>query len=262
MTTLKSKTGKISFAVIASLAVELAWCNVWRITSLLGFKSHTDLNSQAKDFLMVIVVMVILSIVIKPKDILSFLGLKSNIIKGLTVAIVSVLPLYVVFPLIGSINQDLSFALLARQCFLPGFIEDFIWRAFMFGLFFRYAKAGFLWATLLPAVLFGILHIYQGHDFISSLAALGVTFLGALYFSWMYAAWNFNLWVSICLHLLMNAAWVIFVVTGTEVAAGGLTSNIVRIISIALAIAITIYYHKKKGEKMFYHKDDEKSIKV
>lgn len=105
-------------------------------------------------------------------------------------------------------------------------------------------------------------YIYQGHDFISSIAALGVTFLGALYFSWMYAAWNFNLWVSICLHLLMNAAWVIFVVTGTEVAAGGLISNIVRIISIALAIAITIYYHKKNGEKMFYHKDDEKSIKV
>lgn len=38
---------------------------------------------------------------------------------------------------------------------------------------------------------------------------------------------------------------------GTEVAAGGLVSNMVRIISIVLAIAITIYYHKKRGGKIF-----------
>ena len=49
----------------------------------------------------------------------------------------------------------------------------------------------------------------------------------------------------------MNAAWVIFNVTGTEDAAGGLISNIVRVLSIALAILITIYYHKKKSEKVF-----------
>lgn len=100
-----------------------------------------------------------------------------------------------------------------------------------------------------PAVLFGLAHTYQGYDLVSSLAAFGVTFIGALYFSWMYAAWDFNLWVVFGLHFLMNAAWVIFNVTGTEVAAGGLISNIVRIISMALAIGITIYYHKKKERK-------------
>ncbi len=72
-----------------------------------------------------------------------------------------------------------------------------------------------------------------------------------LTFSWMYAAWNFNLWVPIGLHMLMNAAWVIFDVTGTEDAAGGLISNIVRVASISLAIVITVYYHKKKGKKIF-----------
>ena len=38
---------------------------------------------------------------------------------------------------------------------------------------------------------------------------------------------------------------------GTEVAEGGLISNIARIISIALAIAFTVYYHKKKGARSF-----------
>lgn len=121
----------------------------------------------------------------------------------------------------------------------------------MFGLFFRYARVGFIWATLFPAILFGLAHTYQGYDFLSSFAAFGVTFIGAVYFSWMYAAWNFNLWVAVGLHLLMNAAWVIFDVTGTDVAAGGLISNIVRVVSLALAVAITVCYHKKQGEKVF-----------
>ena len=33
---------------------------------------------------------------------------------------------------------------------------------------------------------FGSVHLYQGHDAISALAAFGITFLGAIYFSWMY----------------------------------------------------------------------------
>lgn len=251
MVTLNSKIYKVGVAVVASLVVNLAWQNVWRVTQLLDIPGQTVLNSSVRDLLMAIIVFIVLPIVVKPREECSFFGLDSSIIKGFLVAIISVLPLYVVFPLIGTRNPDLTFPLLVRKSLLPGFIEELLCRAFMFGLFFRYAKIGFFWATLLPAILFGLAHTYQGHDMVSSLAAFGVTFIGAVYFSWMYAAWNFNLWVPIGLHILMNAAWVIFDVTGTEVAAGGLISNIVRVVSIALAIVITIYYHKRNGEKVF-----------
>lgn len=251
MITLNSKISKVVFAVVASFIVNLAWQNVWRVTTLLDIPRQTVLNASARDLILALAAFIVLSIVVRPKEQGSFLGLNSNFIKGFLVAIISVLPLYVVFPLIGTINPDLTFPLLVRKSFLPGFIEELICRAFMFGLFFRYAKIGFFWATLFPAVLFGLAHIYQGHDMVSSLAAFGVTFIGAVYFSWMYVAWNFNLWVPVGLHLLMNGAWVIFNVTGTEVAAGGLISNIVRVVSIVLAIIITVYYHKKKGEKVF-----------
>lgn len=251
MVTLNSKISKVVFAAAASFVVNLAWQNVWRITSLLDIPGRTVLNSSVRDLLMALTVFIVLSIVVRPKEECSFLGLESNFIKGFLVAAISVVPLYVVFPIVGTINPDLSFPLLVRKSLLPGFIEELICRAFMFGLFFRYAKTGFFWAALFPAVLFGLAHIYQGHDMVSSLAAFGVTFIGAVYFSWMYAAWNFNLWVPVGLHILMNAAWVIFDVTGTEVAAGGLISNIVRVASIALAIIITVYYQKKKGGKVF-----------
>ena len=129
-------------------------------------------------------------------------------------------------------------------------MEEFMFRAFMFGLLFRYAKTGFFWSVILPALLFGSLHLYQGHDMVSSLAAFGVTFIGAVYFSWMYVEWNFNLWVPIGLHMLMNGAWIIFSLEGTEVAAGGLISNIARVISILLAVGLTIW-HKKRTKPRF-----------
>lgn len=251
MSILKSKISKVIFAVVASFAVNLIWQNLWRVTSLLDLPRQTVINDSVKDLLLALAAFIVLSIVVRPKEQGSFLGLESNVIKGFSVAVISVLPIYIVFPLIGTINPDLTFPLLIQKSVLPGFFEELICRAFMFGLFFRYAKTGFFWAVLFPAALFGLAHTYQGHDMVSSLAAFGVTFIGAVYFSWIYAAWNFNLWIPIGLHILMNAAWVIFNVTGTEVAAGGLISNIVRVVSIALAIVITIYYHKRKGEKVF-----------
>ncbi len=251
MITWNTKCAKALFALLAAVIVEFAWYHVGYLTSWLGLPSHTALNSAAKDLVMMLLVAAILLLVIKPKEIGAFLGLNAHFTKGMLVAVISVSPLYLVFPLIGSINPDLNFALFARQCLLPGFIEELIWRAFMFGLFFRYAKVGFFWAIWIPALLFGIPHMYQGEDLLSSLAAIGVTFLGAVYFSWMYTAWHFNLWAPIGLHMLMNAAWVIFNVTGTEVAAGGLISNIVRLVSIALAILLTLCYHKKRGERLF-----------
>ena len=251
MATLNSKISKAIFAVVASFVVNLAWQNVWRITSLLDIPSQTMLNSSIRDLLMALSVFIVLSIVVKPQKECLFLGLESNFAKGFLVAIISVLPLYIVFPIIGTINPDLTFSLLVRKSLLPGFIEELLCRAFMFGLFFRYAKIGFFWATLFPAALFGLAHTYQGHDMISSLAAFGVTFIGAVYFSWMYVAWNFNLWVPIGLHILMNLAWFIFTMEGTENAAGGLISNIARVISILLAVGLTIWYKRKNGTKVF-----------
>lgn len=220
------------------------------MTALFGFQSPL-LNKLGRDIIAFIAVLIMTVIVVKPKELFSFLGLNSNIVKGLGIAFICVLPLYIIFPFFGSFNTDTTLSLILRKSILPGFKEEFMFRAFMFGLLFRYAKTGFFWAVILPALLFGSGHLYQGHDALSSLAAFGVTFLGAVYFSWMYVEWNFNLWVPVGLHILMNGAWVIFTMDGTEVAAGGLISNIVRVISILLAIAITVWHKKRSDTKIF-----------
>lgn len=250
MISFSSKTAKWLYSIAAMILIMLVWNNAWRVTVLFGFQSPL-LNKLGRDIIAFVAVLILTVIVVKPKEIFSFLGLNGNIVKGLGIAFICVLPLYIVFPFFGSFNTDTTLSLILRKSILPGFKEEFMFRAFMFGLLFRYAKTGFFWAVILPALLFGSGHLYQGHDALSSLAAFGVTFLGAVYFSWMYVEWNFNLWVPVGLHILMNGAWVIFTMEGTEVAAGGLISNIVRVISILLAITITVWYKKRSDTKIF-----------
>lgn len=214
------------------------------------YAGSSILGLSIKALLLTLAVLILTTVVVKPKEVFSFLGLSGNMLKGFGIALLCVLPLYLVFPFFGSLNTELTFTVFYDRCILTGFKEELVFRALMFGLLFRYAKTGFFWAVILPALYFGSVHLYQGHDALSSLAAFGVTFIGALYFSWMYVEWNFNIWIPVGLHILMNGAWHIFIMEGTEVAAGGLISNMARIVSMALAIAITVYYHKRRGEKV------------
>lgn len=251
MLKLTSKSAKIIFSIVACVLLMVVYDQAWRVTALLGLHSASLLKFIIGYSIMFIAVIILTLIVIKPQELFSFLGISGNIAKGFCISLICVLPLYIIFPILGSFYSETTLSLILRKSIFPGFMEEFMFRAFMFGLLFRYAKTGFFWAVILPALLFGSLHLYQGHDVISSLAAFGVTFIGAVYFSWMYVEWNFNLWVPIGLHILMNGAWVIFSIEGTEVAAGGLISNITRVISILLAIGLTVWYKRKTDTKVF-----------
>lgn len=99
MVTLNPKIPKVVFAVVASVAVNLVWQNAWRVTTLLDIPRPTVLNDSVKDLLLALAAFVFLSIIVRPKEQGAFLGLESNIIKGFLAAIISVLPLYIIFPL-------------------------------------------------------------------------------------------------------------------------------------------------------------------
>lgn len=248
---LYQKTARILYSVIASVAVILFWRSLGLVTEFFDIPNSSILGLSVKALSLVLVVLMMTVVVIRPKELFSFLGLSGNALKGFAVALLCVLPLYLVFPLFGSLNTELTFSGFYDGCILTGFKEELVFRAFMFGLLFRYAKTGFFWAVVLPAIYFGSVHLYQGHDALSALAAFGVTFIGALYFSWMYVEWNFNIWIPVGLHVLMNGAWFVFTMEGTQVAAGGLISNIARIVSMALAIAVTVCCRRKRGGKVF-----------
>ena len=152
----------------------------------------------------------------KKSDILNSLGLNGNILKGLGFAALCCAPMLIGMPIIGSFNSNLTFDWFLRMVVIAAVFEEIVYRGFMFGQLFRYGKIGFIWAIILPAIFFGIGHLYQGDTLVESLMAFGVTALGALYFSWVYVECNYNLWVSIGLHIFMNFSWIVFPVEGNE----------------------------------------------
>lgn len=192
-------------------------------------------------------IVVVLLLLHRPKDFFHHLGLDGNFIKGMVFALISTLPLFVAFPVIGEFNGELTVDKLIRSTVVAAFFEEVIFRGFIFGQLFRYCKLGFWWSVLIPSLLFGTLHLYQGNDLLSSLAAFGVTFLGGIYFSWVYVKWDFNLWFPVGLHFFMNLSWLLFTVEGNSVAAGGVVSNVFRILSVVVAIVLTNVYLRKRA---------------
>lgn len=150
------------------------------------------------------------------------------------------------YAVIGEFDRELSADEAFTWIFIAGMFEELVYRGFVFGQLFRYARWGFLPAALLAALAFGSLHLYQGHDPVSALTAFGVTALGSIFFSWLYVEWNYNLWSVIWLHTLMNLPWIVFRVS-TSGAVGDIGANALRLCTIILAIGLTVAYKRKRG---------------
>lgn len=79
-----------------------------------------------------------------------------------------------------------------------------------------------------------------------------VTFFGAVFFAWLYVEWNYNLWVPILTHTLMNLSWNLFEVDNS--ALGDVKANLFRGLTILTAIIFTIVYKKNRNEKLTVNK--------
>ena len=234
---IKKKLPRFLIIAISSIVILVLYRQVHLIVT--PFHLQKTLASFVMHLTVCLPIVVVLFLLHKPKDFFHQLGLDGNIITGIVFALISTLLLFIAFPIIGEFNKELTLDKLIRSTVIVALFEEIIFRGFIFGQLFCYCKISFGWSVLIPSVLFGSLHLYQGHDLISSLMAFGVTFLGGLYFSWIYVKWNFNLWCPIGLHFFMNLSWQLFIVEGNSVAAGSIISNIFRILSVALAVIIT-----------------------
>lgn len=79
-----------------------------------------------------------------------------------------------------------------------------------------------------------------------------VTFSGGVFFACLFVEWNYNLWVVIFTHTLMNLSWSLFDVDTT--ALGDVKANIFRGLSILTAILFTIFYKKRRKEKLIINR--------
>lgn len=182
---------------------------------------------------------------IHKKDFLKSIGLNRNILQGFAFGVISTLPMLLYVLAFGKWNDSISLLYLFNATVIAGFFEELFFRGLLLGQLFRYAKWGFLPAILVASCIFGLGHISQGTDIMSSVLAGLVTGLGGVLFGWIYIETNYNLWCSIFLHILMNFSWTAFSDVNNG-AVGNTRINIVRVLTIIIAICLVILYKRKK----------------
>lgn len=242
---IKAKLIRTSIVALSSILILLLYDRVHLIVAPLHLQR--TLAVFIMHMIVCLPVVIVLLFLHGRKDFPRSLGLDGNFIKGMVFALISTLPLFIAFPVVGDFNGGLTWDKLVRSAVIAAFFEEVIFRGFIFGQLFRYCKIGFWWSVIIPSLLFGSIHLYQGSDPLSSLAAFGVTFIGGLFFSWIYVKWDFNLWCPVGLHFFMNMSWLLFTVEGNSVAAGGVVSNVFRILSVVVAIVLTNVYLRKRA---------------
>ncbi|MNY00703.1 CAAX amino terminal protease self- immunity [compost metagenome] len=181
------------------------------------------------------------------------LGLNRSIIKGMLFPLVCTLPMFIGFAVFFAYNRNITSEEILIGGVAAAFFEEFIFRGFLFGQLFRFTKLGFIPSVLLGAILFASMHLYQSLDFATLVGIFATTFMGAVLFAWLFVEWNLNLWVSIFLHFFMNLAWMLFDVS--DHAFGGMTANSFRMITIVLAIILTLVYKRKNGIPLAVNRD-------
>lgn len=191
---------------------------------------------------------------INPKlNIFANLGLNSNLFKSFSLAFVFSLPMLLGGLAFFEFNKALSIPNMIAGSIVIGFVEEVFFRGFLFGQLFKYTRLGFISAIVIGAIIFASGHLYQSQDTLELIGIFSVTFMGAILFAWLYVEWNYDLWIPIFLHALMNLAWHIFEMDTT--ALGGMLPNLFRGLTITAAIVFTIVYKKKRNEEMSITKE-------
>lgn len=189
----------------------------------------------------------ILTVVILHKSFKNFpekLGLSKGFFLGIAFAFLCTLPMLLGYVLKFNLNEELSLNTIIINTISSAFFEEVIYRAFLFGMLYRFTRLGFLPSVFLGSLLFGMAHLYQSTELTELIGIVSITFVGSVLFSWIYAEWKFNLWTTIFLHCLMNLYWLIFDVDTN--ALGGTYANIFRFSTIIIVITGTIFYKRKK----------------
>ncbi|WP_316736618.1 type II CAAX endopeptidase family protein [Pedobacter aquatilis] len=188
----------------------------------------------------------------KTTNILKSLGLSSNALSALCLSILFTLPMFLGGFLCFTFNQQIDFQNLMAKTIVAGFMEELYFRGFLFGQLYRNTNLGFIPAVIFGAFIFASGHLYQSQDLAELAGIFMVTFSGAIFFAWLYVEWNYNLWVPIFTHTFMNLVWHLFQVDNS--ALGDVKANIFRGLTILTAILFTIFYKRKKGEKLAINK--------
>jgi len=132
---------------------------------------------------------------------------------------------------VGSVNTLLAVGVIGP------FIEEVIFRGFLFRQFRHWIGLGFWPAAILASIPFSVAHMYEGSTTLVLLEVMAVTFAGGLLFCWLTERWG-TLWAAWSLHAGLNVMFMLFPLGNT--AANNLLGNEQRLLIVVLVIAGTL----------------------
>ena len=172
------------------------------------------------------------------------LGLESDVLNGLFYGILFTIPMFLGFAYYFHGSFGIDGKIIYRDLVLAGFGEEFMYRGFLFGLLFYSAGWGFIPASLLAGIFFGMGHLYQAETMSDGISVFLFTALASVGFAWFYYVWN-SIWMLVFLHASMDIIWDMFNVDADVT--GNLAVNIFRFATLGLVIIITARFAKRIG---------------
>lgn len=187
-------------------------------------------------------------IITRKPNVFKSLALSSGIFGAIGLSVLFTLPMFAGGLLFFKFNQQIDIERLIAGTIVAGFMEELYFRGFLFGLLFRKTNFGFIPSIFFAALIFALGHLYQSQNINELIGIFMITFSGAIFFAWLYVEWNYNLWVPVFTHTLMNLCWNLFQVDNS--ALGDVKANIFRGLTIIMAITFTVLYKRKNHQKL------------
>lgn len=248
---MKAKTSIKIFLLIALsfITYYISFLNFQTLKNKLDKVTQQGLTSYILTYILIGIPIFIGTFLIDKKTtVAQSLGLSKNFLTGFWVSILFTLPMFLGGLIFFKFNLNIEPQNLIAGTLVAGFMEELYFRGFLFGLLFKKTNLGFIPSISLGALIFAFGHLYQSQDINELVGIFTITFFGAVFFAWLYVEWNYNLWIPILTHTLMNLSWHLFEIDHT--ALGGTTANVFRGLTILTAITFTILYKKYHRQKL------------
>ena len=239
------------FLVLAGFGIYYALQKLYfkPIKEYLDGLTHDGLASYILTYLLIGIPIIIATKLIRPNLSLGEnFGLRAPFLTALGWALFFALPMLLGGLVLNGLSDTLVWRNVVAGTLIAALVEEIYFRGFLFGMLYKYTKAGFLTAIIFGAVIFALGHLYQSNESMEMLGIFGITFMGAGLYAWLYVEWDYNLWVPIFLHTFMNLAWTLSDMGDS--ALGGLWPNILRAGTITLSIVGTLIYKKKTNKPL------------
>jgi membrane protease YdiL (CAAX protease family) len=178
---------------------------------------------------------------LKQEPTLGLTGKGAWFTKGTVLGLLCSLPMLLI-GVLGGYDKP-SWRYIYSSTLIAGLNEEFVFRAFGFGMLVQLTRVGLWPAAIFTGVVFGAIHLdftpNEGETIIGQIDLfLLMTTLGGVLYAWLYNRSRFNLWFVIALHFFMNLWWAMFDMDGSFM--GGFGATLSRVLCVTMAIMISL----------------------